>query len=39
MVSPLKADVFARELSNHPDQREVAHVLEGLQTQTFKFAY
>ena len=30
MVSPLKADVFARELSNHPDQTKVSFVLNGL---------
>ena len=30
MVSPLKADVFARELLNHPDQTKVSSVLNGL---------
>ena len=30
MVSPLKVDVFARELSNHPDQTKVSFVLNGL---------
>ena len=30
MASPLKADVFARELSNHPDQTKVSFVLNGL---------
>ena len=30
MVSPLKVDVFAHELSNHPDQTKVSFVLNGL---------
>ena len=30
MVSPLKAEEFARALTNHPDQRQVAFVLDGL---------
>lgn len=29
-VSPLKAEVFAWELSNHPNQCQVVYVLEGL---------
>ena len=29
-VSLLKVDVFARELSNHPDQTKVSFVLNGL---------
>ena len=29
-VTPLKADRFARELQNHPDQTKVAYVLAGI---------
>lgn len=29
-VTPLRADEFARELHNHPDQVRVAYVLQGL---------
>ena len=32
MVSPLKAQVFARELASHPDQSAVRFVLDGLRS-------